>query len=137
MRIAPPCARFAMPCLMAFSTMSCRISAGNRGEQQIRGDIDTDLKALHKAHLLDVKILLRKLHFLSQRHLLPGRVLKKPAQKIAQPGNHAHRGIVPSLTYQPAMALSVLKRKWGWICRRRASSWALESCSFSRAVSVC
>ena len=42
---------------------------------------------------------------------------------------------LPSRT-SPAMELSVLNRKCGSICRRKASSWEFESCSASRAASV-
>ena len=80
--------------------MSCRISVGTWASR-VRGNIDTELKALHEADFLDVKILLCELHFLSQTGLLPGRVFKKRAEKVAQPGNHGHRGIVPFFTHQP------------------------------------
>src|ERR1700733_15291839 len=87
----------------------------NPGKHEFAGNINTELKALRKAHFLDVQIFLCKLHFLSQRGLLAGRVFEKAAEKVAQPGNHGDRVVIPFSRTRPAIALRVLNRKCGSI----------------------
>jgi hypothetical protein len=54
---------------------------------------------------------LRELKFFSQWYLLPGRVFQDPAQKVAQPRDHAHCIIIPSLAYQPSHGVQRVKQK--------------------------
>ena len=107
------------------------------GKHEFAGNINTELKALHKAHLLDVKIFLCKLHFLSQRGLLAGRVYEKAAEKVAEPGNHRDCIVIPFFTHQAGDGIEGIEQEVRLDLRRSASSCARESCSFSFAVSVC
>ena len=85
--------------------------AGNLSGKEFPGDIDTYLKPLGKSHLLNVQILLCELQFLFQRHLLPIGIFHDPAQKVAQPGNHAHGHVVFSLAHEASDGIERIEQK--------------------------
>ena len=59
------------------------------------------------------RYLLRKLHLLTQWHLLPIGILQHAAEKIAQAGNHAHRCIVSFLAYQSCDGIERIEEEVG------------------------
>ena len=85
--------------------------AGNLSRKQVAGHIRTQLKAVRESHLLDVKILLDKLHFLTQRHLLSVGILHHAAQKVAQLRNHVDGSIVSSLAHQSRNGIECIEKK--------------------------
>src|SRR5277367_2598845 len=84
---------------------------GNLGVKEFLGDVHVQLKTLDKPHFLNVEILLCELHFLSQRHLLPGGVFQDTTEKVAQPYNHANCRIIPPLTYEARDCIERVEQK--------------------------
>ena len=74
--------------------------AWDLGQFKFVRNIDVDLKAVSKSHLLYIQILLCKCHLFLQRHLLASGVIQHPAQEITQFCDHADGGVIPSLTHE-------------------------------------
>src|SRR5712671_69285 len=58
--------------------------------QQFSRNVDTHLQAVAEPYLLNLQVLLEKLHFFEQRHLRPVGVLDDASQKIAESRDRIH-----------------------------------------------
>src|SRR6478736_3479823 len=59
-----------------------------------RVDVEFDLQPIGKPHLLNTQIQLNEAEFFSQFDFLPGGMIERMAQEIAQSDQHAYRGLV-------------------------------------------
>src|SRR6516165_6170136 len=74
---------------------------GNLYTQQLGRNVHADFEPLSKANLLNVDVALQILDFLSKGHLRAVRILRSAPQKLTEPDDHAYRGIIPAIAYQP------------------------------------
>src|SRR5262249_11147469 len=85
--------------------------AGNLDGQEFTRDIHDDVKAIRKSNLLNVEILLQKIHFLSQCDYMPVGSFDDTAQKVTQPCDHVYSSIISFFAHQAGDGIERVEKK--------------------------